>query len=111
MTVIGTQKQEEKISEMGKIACDMSPEIDLLNVKGAFRLGIKKALSALGYSEWKDLADKTNREKKEFFKLMLEKTQPYLSNLGFSDRTIVTLFEKLKEMNGQYLERSSRHTS
>lgn len=105
MAVLGTQKQEEKILEMGEIAHDISPEISVMNFKGAFRLGVKAALENSGYADWKDLAQKTTAEKERFFEQILKGTAPHLSGTGLSRDQVERIFSRLRQKNAEYINR------
>jgi len=61
--ILGMEKQEHKILEMGEIGHKMLPKLTLMNFKGAFRLGVQSALQKSGYVSWKELAEKDKTEK------------------------------------------------
>lgn len=105
MAVLGTQKQEEKILEMGEIAHGMSPDISVMNFKGAFRLGVKEALETSGYTDWKDLAQRTKAEKKRFFEQILKGAAPHLSGTGLSEDQVERIFSRLRQKNAEYINR------
>ena len=105
MTVLGTQKQEEKIQEMGNIAHELAPNVTVMNYKGAFRLGIRDALKKNGYSDWKELAQKTKPEKQAFFKQILENSKPRLTSSGLDTEKIKIIYTALTLKNNEYLNR------
>ena len=106
MAILGAEKQEEKIVEMGKTGREMFPEISLMNFKGAFRMGVKSALEKSGYQEWKELVDKTKTEKKKFFDLILDGSRHHLENLGLHGSDIDKLNETLKKKNEAFVNRA-----
>lgn len=105
MAVIGTQKQEEKILEMGNIAHELAPKVSVMNFKGAFRLGIKQALKQSGNAQWKDLSQKSNLEKKQFFDQILNESKPHLIRSGLSEQEVEKICVALKKKNDEYLHR------
>ena len=102
--ILGTEKQEHKILEMGEIGHKMFPKFTLMNFKGAFRLGIQSALQKSGYTTWKELAEKNKTEKEHFFEFILEGTKPYLKSVGLIDSEIEDVYKTIKTVNQQYLK-------
>lgn len=102
--ILGTEKQEQKIMEMGEIGHKILPKITLMNFKGAFRLGIQSALQKSGYSAWKELAEKNKIEKEHFFESILDSTKPYLKGVGLMDSEIKDVYKTIKNINKKYLQ-------
>jgi len=105
MTVLGTQKQEEKIQEMGDIAHELVPTVTVMNYKGAFRLGIRNALKKTGNSNWTDLVQKTMTEKQAFFEQILESSKSHLISAGLDIEKINMICTALTRKNNEYIHR------
>lgn len=101
--VSGVTKQEKKIESLTDIVLSIDPGMNKLSVKGAFRLGIKEALKTKGYTNWKDLADKSIPLKKAFFNGLLDSTLPHLLRMGLSSKLQQKVRSKLSKENDLFL--------
>jgi hypothetical protein len=102
-TVVGSKKQEAKISELGSIANKMFPDIGTMLFKGAFRLGIKAALKKEGMKNWEEVATRVPEVRRKFFHSALEESVPHLKVIGLSENDINKLISLLKMKNEKYL--------
>lgn len=83
MQATGVNKQEQKIEAMADLLSELHSGTNKLSLKGAFRLGIKDALTKQGFNNWKELAGKPITTKKMFFNTLLDKSMVHLLRMGF----------------------------
>ena len=103
MAVVGSQKQEQKIAEMGLLAHQMYPRVEAMAFKGAFRQGVKEALKNGTFSTWEEVAKQPAPVRRRFFESILEKSTGYLTGQGLTKDEIEKLLDKLKQQNEKYL--------
>ena len=72
----GSRLQEEKISDMARLANEMFPEIKELDFKGAVRLTIKVCMEAYHLKQWKDVVKKPPFYRRTFFECILSEAVP-----------------------------------
>jgi len=101
--IIGTKKQEMKISEMGAVANKMFPEIEVMVFKGSFRLGIQAALDCCSFKSWDDVSLQPAYIRKTFFESFLKESIPYLKKIGVNKQDINALISNLMKKNEKYL--------
>lgn len=102
-TIVGSRKQEQKISEMGIVANKMFPEIEIMVFKGSFRLGIRSALDLCNFKSWDEVSLQPVYERKKFFKNFLNESVPHLKKTGVNETGINSLISKLMKENEKYL--------
>ena len=103
LPIVGSKKQEDKISELGAFANQLFPGIETMIFKGSFRYGIKSALEKKQYSRWEEVAEQHPMLRKKFFQSILDESIPHLKAIGLYEKDIDILFKKLKEKNEKYL--------
>jgi len=101
--IVGSKKQEKKISEMGAVANKMFPKIETMVFKGSFRLGISAALDLCNLKTWDDVSLQSAHLRKKFFDNFLKESIPYLRKTGVSEDGINDLISKLMKENKKYL--------
>ena len=101
----GSRLQEEKISDMARLANEMFPEIEELDFKGAVFLAIKVCMEAYHLKQWKDVVKKPPFYRRTFFECILSEAVPHLKAIGLTEEKIEILTEKLKIENEKYLAR------
>lgn len=101
--IIGSKKQEMKISEIGGIANKMFPDIETMVFKGSFRLGIRSALKNSRYKSWDEVSLQPAEIREKFFKDFLNESVPYLKKTGVSENGINVLISELMKKNKKYL--------
>ena len=102
--VVGSKKQEEKISELGAIANQMFPNIETMLFKGSFRLGIRSALEKNRIQSWGEIAEQPPLARRKFFKSVLDESLPHLKTIGLSREKAELLISRLKKENEKYLK-------
>ena len=102
--VVGSRKQEEKISEMGTIANQMFPNIELMVFKGFFRRGIRSALEKNQFKSWEEVAEQQPMVRMKFFQSVLDEFLPHLKTIGLSEEETDSLISRLKKENEKYLK-------
>ncbi|OQX25004.1 MAG: hypothetical protein BWK80_17875 [Desulfobacteraceae bacterium IS3] len=105
-TVVGSKKQEIKISELGDIANKMFPDIQAKVFKGAFRLGIKSVLNGSGMKDWGEVAAQPAEIRRKFFHSALEASVPHLHKIGLTEDEAEKLISVLRIRNEKYLVRA-----
>ena len=101
--IVGSKKQEGKITELGMFANQLFPDIETMIFKGAFRYGIRSALEKSRYAAWEEVAGQHPMLRKSFFQSILDESAPHLQNIGLDEKGIEILIRKLKEKNEKYL--------
>ncbi len=101
--VVGSKKQETKISELGGIANRMFPNIEKKVFKGAFRLGIKTALEKSRMKNWDEVAVQPSDSRRKFFHSALEALVRHLEIIGLTTAEAEKLIAVLKIKNEKYL--------
>lgn len=104
MKTTGVGKQERKIESMAEIVMGIHPEMTRISVKGAFRLGINDALKNSGYASWKEVADKSLPEKRNFFNGLLESSVKHLLKIGFPQEKAQQAKTSLMQANDRFLK-------
>lgn len=103
-TVIGSRKQEDKISELGAVAHRRFPHIDLLSFKGFFRLSVRSVLEKYKLSSWGDVAEKPPEIRRKFFHDVLDESLRHLETAGLAKEDAGQLISELKKENEKYLK-------
>ena len=103
MTVVGNEKQEKKIEEMGQIAHMMFPAIEKIIFKGIFRFCVHSALGKTRYRDWRDIAGEPPAIREKFFKTILGECMFRLKKIGLQDYEIKNLYQRLVKENKKYL--------
>jgi hypothetical protein len=104
MKSVGVSKQEHKINEMSAVAEHLHPGLNLLSIKGAFRLAIETSLGELGYSEWKEVAGKSPQDRARFFDAVCAKAVRQIVRIGLPGEKAAELEKKLRLINQKYLQ-------
>ena len=103
MTVIGNQKQEQKLNEMGDLAKQLFPQVNVLSIKGALRYGAESALRKSGYASWQEVSEKPRQTRNTFFKLLLKEAEPRL-NLALQPDQVKRFMQMVEKANQKYLK-------
>lgn len=101
--IVGSKRQETKISELGSIANRMFPDIETKVFKGAFRLGIKSALEKSLMKSWDEVAVQPSNSRRKFFHSALEASVRHLEIIGLTTAEAEKLIAVLKIKNEKYL--------
>lgn len=104
MKAVGVSKQEHKINEMSSVVEQFHPGLNLLSIKGAFRLAIEASLGEGGYSEWKEVADKNPETRARFFNAVCAKAVQQVVRIGLPREKAAELETKLRLINQKYLQ-------
>ncbi|MDM8517077.1 hypothetical protein QUF76_12820 [Desulfobacterales bacterium HSG16] len=102
--VVGNKKQETKIREMGHIAKNMFPHIEVMAFKGSFRLAIRSALKKNQFNDWEEVSQRPYKVKKKFFETILDESVSQLKKLGMKEDETDILIDSLKKENEKYLK-------
>ncbi len=97
MAVIGTELQERRLDEMGKIAQSVISEIDIPTYKGIFRYAIKNSLADHAVLAWEDMADADQERKRLFFESVLKYASVRLVKLGLTAKQVSTVTNSVKD--------------
>ena len=103
-TVVGSKKQEEKISELGALANQMFPDIEIMVFKGSFRRGIRSALGESRFQSWEEVAEQPSMIRKDFFQNVIDESLPHLIKIGLNREAADILISRLKKENEKYLK-------
>jgi hypothetical protein len=103
-SVVGNQRQEEKIARLGTLAHEMFPEFGVLVFKGAFRHGLRDVLRQREIDEWQQVIDQPIPERRRFFHDVLQTSIPRLETIGLTRDQIKTLITQLTKENERYLQ-------
>ncbi len=101
--VVGSRKQEEKISELGTIANQMFPNIEIMVFKGSFRLGIRSALEKNQLQSWEEIAEQPPMTRRKFFQSVLDESLTHLKTIGLNMEETDLLISRLRKENEKYL--------
>ncbi len=104
-TLVGSKKQEEKISELGAIANQMFPNVKTKVFKGTFRFGIRSALEKTQFQSWEEIAEQPPMTRKKFFQNVLDESLPHLKTIGLNREEADMLISRLRKENEKYLKR------
>lgn len=104
MQVIGMDRQERKLERMTDIVVELHGGMNRLSVKGAFRLGLTKALEACGYGSWKEVAERTRADKEAFFAQLMNVSLPRLVRMGLPQALEAEARKRLEEQNLRMIE-------
>ena len=94
MKLVGSLEQERRLEEMGQLAHEVFPKVEIVVFKGLFRSAIEAALKEQGIGAWQELTSKDAESKRLFFSSVLEFASERLFNLGLSS----TQEEKIKAL-------------
>ena len=95
MMVYGSKDQEGWLSEMGAIAHDFAPSVDVVTFKGVFRFAIAEALKDHRLAAWESVARKDEAERKAFLDSVLRHSAGRLEGLGTSPETVAAISRSL----------------
>lgn len=101
--IVGSQKQEQKVEEMGSIANRLHPDLSVLVFKGTFRLGVQSALKKSSFKDWEEVSKQSVNIRSDFFEKILDESRPRLQKVGLSEKEISNLFNILRFENRKYL--------
>ena len=101
--IIGSKKQEEKITKMGTIAHELFDKTDVIVFKGIFRYGVSSAMTEQGYTKWNDVAIQQRESRERFFESVLNHSIKRLKETGIDEKQIELLFHRLRKENLSYL--------
>jgi hypothetical protein len=101
--VVGSKKQEAKISELGSLADRMFPDIGMMSLKGSFRHGIREALKNARFESWEKVSAQPPEIRRKFFQNVLDASVPHLKKIGLRDDEAESLIRKLGKENERYL--------
>jgi len=101
--VVGSRKQEEKISELGAIANQMFPNIEIMVFKGSFRLAIRSALEKNQLQSWEEIAEQPPMARRKFFQSVLDESLTHLKTIGLNMEETDLLISRLRKENEKYL--------
>lgn len=82
MKMVGSMEQERRLEEMGELAHQVAPEIEVVAFKGVFRYAIESAMKRHDVPAWSDMSSRGAEEKKLFFESVLEFARERLLVLG-----------------------------
>ena len=103
MAILGSGKQEKKITEFAQLAKRTYSDINELSIKGAFRLGAKAAVEKSQFSMWEEIADQPPRVRRTFFDLLMAESRAHLINVLGKEK-VDDFIEILKAENEKYLK-------
>lgn len=103
MTATGIERQERKMAKLTEVVLGLEPGLEALPVKGALRMGIDAALRELGLASWKEVADKSLREKRAFFDVFSGHALKRLERIGFPAHKAEELAGRLRRANESLL--------
>ncbi len=101
--VVGSKKQEAKISELGSLADRMFPDIGIMPLKGSFRQGIRRALKKARFERWEQVSAQPPEIRRGFFQDVLDESVFHLKKIGLRDDETESLIRKLRKENERYL--------
>jgi len=102
--IVGSRKQEEKISELGALANRIFPDYETMLFKGSFRYGVRSALEKSRFQNWEEVSKQSAMTRSVFFQSVLDESFPHLKKMGLSEEDTSNLICKLKKENKKYLK-------
>jgi hypothetical protein len=110
MMITGSKTQEQWLQEMGEMAHEIAPSIEVVAFKGVFRFAIAQALSDHGLEVWESVAGRNDKVRRHFLDSVLRHASGRIEGMGATESTVASIARSLHAKVLEHISQQENHS-